>query len=276
MRRRRTRSFTAAWALVVLAACPAGAAELGPHTLASFQHYIELTDRRIAAEVANPSTFLWADTISDAAKRRDVFERLRRGEVVVEKMTTLDDGHQVKIDDGLIHDWIGVVFVPGATVDAAVSLMQDYDNHAKIFSPAIVQSKMLSRDGDHFHVFLRFHMKAVISATIDTENDVVFVRPAPDRAYSSIRSTKVAEVVDPGGPDEHERQPGHGSGVLWAMNTYWRFLERDGGTYVQCEAVSLSRDLPFVLGWFIKPLLTKVPKEALAFMLGRVKDTLEK
>ncbi len=276
MMRRRTSSFAGACALAALAARPAAAADLQPHTLASFQRYVELTDRRIATEVAEPSSFLWSDTITDAGKRRDVLSRLQRGLVVVEKMTTLDAGHAVKIDDGLIHDWIGVVFVPGATVAAAVSLMQDYDDHARIFSPAIVQSKTLSRDGDHFRVFLRFHMKTVISATIDTENEVEFVRPASDRAYSSIRSTKVTEVADPGGPDEHERQPGHDSGFLWAMNTYWRFLERDGGTYVQCESVSLSRDVPFALGWIIKPFITKVPKEALGFMLGRVKDTLQK
>ena len=39
------------------------------------------------------------------------------------------------------------------------------------------------------------------------------------------------------------------------------------GTFVQFETVSLSRDIPFGLGWVIGPFVTSVPKESLLFTL---------
>jgi hypothetical protein len=61
---------------------------------------------------------------------------------------------------------------------------------------------------------------------------------------------------------------------MWRLNTYWRFLERDGGTYIQCESITLSRDVPFGLGWLIKPFVTEVPKESLNFTLNKAKAAL--
>src|SRR5258707_11269587 len=34
------------------------------------------------------------------------------------------------------------------------------------------------------------------------------------------------------------------NGFLWQMETWWRMEERDGGVYVQNEAVTLTRDIP--------------------------------
>lgn len=261
--------------LFVTSAASVRAADLQPHTLAAFTRYVELTEQRIEADVADPSRFLWIDTLTGADRRR-ALETLRGGRVVIERLRTLDNGHAIPIDDGMIHHWIGTVFVPGATVDAAVALMQDYDRHASLFTPAITASRTISRNGNRFRVFLRFYMKKVISATVDTENDAEFFRPAADRAVSAIRSTRIAEVQKAGTPDERELPPGHDSGFVWRLNTYWRFLERDGGTYVQCESVSLSRDVPFGLGWIIKPFITDVPKDALTFTLERTRATLER
>ncbi len=261
-------------ALLVWAAAPVAAADLKPATLAAFTHYVDLTERRMALEVGDPSRFLRIDTLGDGPAHARALDTLRRGEVLVERLQTLDAGTRVPIDDGLIHHWVGTVFVPGAGLDAAVALMQDYDRHAQIFAPAIAASRTLSRDGNHFRVYLRFYMKKVIAATVNTENDAEFTSLGDDRAASAIRSTRIAEVEDPGGPHEHELEPGHDSGFVWRLNTYWRFLERDGGTYVQCESISLSRDVPFGLGWIVKPFITGVPKEALVFTLERMSATL--
>jgi hypothetical protein len=84
----------------------------------------------------------------------------------------------------------------------------------------------------------------------------------------------VAEVKDPSRPDGDEVSVGHGNGYLWRLNTYWRFEEKDGGVYVQCEALSLTRDIPFGLGWLIKPLVTKIPKQSLDRALGRTREAV--
>jgi hypothetical protein len=212
---------------------------------------------------------LWADTPS--ARKADVLGRLRRGEIVVDRLRL--DG-STDVPDGLLHHWIGVVFLPGVHVRDAVNLLQDYDRHSTLFQPNVVKSKTLERRGDTFKVFLRFSMKKMIAVTLDTENQAQFVNAGADRWYSTIHSTRIAEVVDAGTPTEHQEQPGHGHGFMWRLNTYWRFLERDGGTYIQCESLTLSRDVPFGLGWLIKPFVTEVPKESLNFTLGRVRGAL--
>src|SRR5262249_3908377 len=180
------------------------ASDLSPKTVAAFDKYVQAAERRMAKEVQQPDTFLWAD--SAAAKKADVVARLRRGEVVVDRLRL--DG-STDVPDGLLHHWIGVVFVPGAHVRDAVTLMQDYDRHSTLFQPNVVQSKTLERKGDTFKVFLRFYMKKVIAVTLNTEHEAQFTNAGSDRWSSSIRSTRVAEVVDAGTPTEHEEQPGH-------------------------------------------------------------------
>jgi hypothetical protein len=155
-----------------------------------------------------------------------------------------------------------------------VALMEDFDRHSQVFAPSIVRSKTLERTGSHFRVALRFHVKKIIGVTMDTENEADFFRPAPDRAYSRIRSTRIAEIADAGTPKERPKREGQENGFMWRLNTYWRFLERDGGTYIQCESVTLSREVPFALRWLIKPFVTQVPKESLTFMLERAKAEL--
>ena len=56
---------------------------------------------------------------------------------------------------------------------------------------------------------------------------------------------------------------GDDTGFLWRLNSYWRFEQADGGVYAECEAISLSRDVPPILGWMIKGFLEKFPKESM-------------
>ena len=135
-------------------------------------------------------------------------------------------------------------------------------------------SKTLEHHDAHFRVSLRFYVKKVIGVTMDTDNEADFFRPAPDRAYSRIRSTRVTEISEAGTPQESAKAPGQENGFMWRLNTYWRFLEQDGGTYIQCESLTLSRDVPFALGWIIKPFVTQLPKESLTFTLERARAAL--
>jgi hypothetical protein len=244
-------------------------------TAASFARYARLTEQRINGEVSKTSGFLWIDGLP-ASRRTELQTGLQQGGVIIERLETRDGSKSIDVPDGLIHHWLGLVFVPKATVKDAVALMQDYNRHSKFFAPNIAGSKILERDGDRFRVALRFHVKKVITVTMDTENDAQFFRPAADRAYSRIRSTRVTEIADAGTPQEAPKPAGEEHGFMWNLNTYWRFLERDGGTYIQCESLTLSRDVPFALGWIIRPFVTSMPKESLTFTLGRARDALLK
>lgn len=249
------------------------AAALTPATAAAFDRYARLTERRINAEVARSADFLWIDTLPEG-RRAEVLRGLKQGGVIIERLQTRDGSKEIQVPDGLIHHWVGTVFVPRAGVKEAVALMQDYDRHSEYFAPAIARSKLLERDGNRFRVALRFHVKKIITVTMDTENEAEFFRPAADRAHSRIRSTRVSEIADAGTPQERPKPAGEENGFMWNLNTYWRFLERDGGTYIQCESLTLTRDVPFALAWIIRPIVTQMPRESLTFTMAKARQAL--
>jgi hypothetical protein len=117
-------------------------------------------------------------------------------------------------------------------------------------------------------------MKKIISVTMNTEHDAQFVSLDPARTYSLLHSTRIAEVEDAGKPTEREKPIGRDNGFMWRLNTYWRFMGRDGGTYIQCESVTLSRDIPFALGWLVGGFVTSIPRESLTFTMVRTRAEL--
>jgi hypothetical protein len=61
---------------------------------------------------------------------------------------------------------------------------------------------------------------------------------------------------------------------LWRLNSYWRFEERDGGVYVECRAISLTRDVPTGLGWIVEPIVRKLPRQSLINTLTATRQAL--
>jgi hypothetical protein len=265
---RRLLAAAAGAALVSIGAT-ATPAELQPRTIAAFDRYVQVIEARMNAG----APFLWIDRLPapEQGSRRN---ELRQGSLLIERVTTTEGGKEISIPDGLVHHWIGLVFVPGATVDSALTLLQDYDRHADIYKPAVARSKLLAREGDTFRVYLRFFMKKVITVVVNSEHEARFSREGRDRARSRIYSTRIAEVENPDTPGEREKPVGQDGGYLWRLHTYWRFLERDGGTYVQCESVTLTRGIPVGLGWLIRPFVTSIPRESLEFTLTTTRRTL--
>jgi hypothetical protein len=90
--------------------------------------------------------------------------------------------------------------------------------------------------------------KLFLSDVMNTEHEIHFVQIDPKRVYSRAYSTRIAEVSDPGKPGERELPIGTDRGLLWRMYGYWFFEERDGGVVVECESVTLTRDVPFGIG----------------------------
>jgi hypothetical protein len=245
------------------------AAELHAPTIAAFNRYVGLTEAQSAGE----TRFLWIDTLNAAAERR--LDIVRGGKLVIEPLETRDRGQRIAIPDGLVHHWIGVVFVPGATADQALSLLQNYDRHAEIYKPNVARSRLVSRNGDDFKVYLRFFMKKVITVVMNSDHEAHFTRDSPSRFRSRIVSTRIAEVENPDTPREREKPVGNDGGYMWRLNSYWRVLERDGGVYIQCESISLTRDIPFGVGWIVRPFVTSIPRETLTFTLETTRKALQ-
>lgn len=250
---------------------PARAADLQPRTVAAFDRYVRLTEAALAA-----GPFLYVDGLPDDG-RRQALAALRNGEVVMERLTTREAGREIDIPDGMLHHWSGTAFIPGGTAEAVTRVLQDYDHHSAIFAPNIERSKLLSKDGaDTFRVFLRFRQKKVITVVVNSEHRAHFTHPAADRVAGRIVSTRIAEVDDPDGPAEREKPIGHDGGYLWRMTTWWRILERDGGVYVQCDSVTLTRGIPTGFGWLVGPFVTSIPRESLTFTMETMRKALQR
>jgi hypothetical protein len=259
--------------LVAVLSGTALAAELKPATVAAFDRYVALVEARMAAELTDQGPFLILDATDDATRRARSAD-LRFGRLIIERLEAREGGRSVDVPDGLIHHWVGLVFVPGGTAAGAAALLKDYERHDEIFQPAVQRSRVLSRNGDAFRVYLRFFMKKVLAVTLNSEHEAHFTTVSPWRAYSRIVSTRIQEVEHAGSADERERPVGRDSGYLWRLNSYWRFDERDGGVYVQCESVSLSRGIPLGLRWLIGPFVTSIPRESLTFTLETTRAVL--
>jgi hypothetical protein len=241
-------------------------AKLHAETVAAFDRYMHLTEERNEAERKRGSALLWIDSLAEA-QRSDAYAALKRGDVEIHQLTSLDKGSPIVCPGGMIHHWVGVVFIPGAKLDDVLGVLEDYDHQSTIYSPDVERSKMESHDGDHFRVFLRFRRHKVITVVLDTEHDIRYFHDTPGHAHSRSSAVRIVEVENPGKTDEHEKQPGDDGGYLWRMETWWRMEERDGGVYVQSEAASLTRDIPTGLGWLVGPFVTSIPKETLVFTL---------
>jgi hypothetical protein len=233
---------------------------------AAFDEYTRLTEARLDWELAHPERFLRVDT-HPPADRQAALARLKSGEVLIERLEPLVKGRRLEAPNGLIHHWIATVFLPRVDLDRVVTILQGYDQHAQLFAPAVMRSKLRARNGDDFKMYLRLVRIKVITVVLDTENDVRYSAPRPERVEFRAGSTSVREVQDAGKPNELVKAVGEGHGFMWRLNTYGRLEARDGGTFVQFETVSLSRAIPFGLRWVIGPFVTSVPRESLVFTL---------
>ncbi len=237
-------------------------ADLKPETMKGYQAYIQSLEPRLNQQNASSQGFLWID--KSAARRQQV----RDGEVATEQVKAPD------VPGGLIQHWIGGVFIPNVTIDQVVKIDQDYNHHKVIYAPEVADSKLLSRNGNHFKVFLRFRKHKVITVVLDSYHDVDYQTLAPGKLFSRSISSKIQEVKNPDEPGEKVLPVGEGMGFLWAMNSYWRMQERDGGVYAECEAVTLARNVPAGLGGMIGPIIHSLAAESLTSTLETKRKAL--
>jgi hypothetical protein len=84
------------------------------------------------------------------------------------------------------------------------------------------------------------------------------------------RSTSIREV------DDGRTLPvGTGRGFLWRLNAYWLIEPRPNGVYIECRTISLSRDVPFGLGFAVGPFVRSLPPESLQATLDATVRALQ-
>jgi hypothetical protein len=262
-------SWAAAGLLLLLAAPAWVAAQPTPAATAAFNSYVERVEARLDAQHRAAGGFLAPVD----------FARLRRGELVIEQLTTgdqLTSGAGEELPGALLHDWRGTAFITGGKAADFERLMKDFAAYPRVYSPQVLTASILEHDGDHFQTTMRVRQKHVLTVVMDTTYDITFGRLDAQRGYSVTRSTKITEIDSPGMARERALGPGEEHGFLWRMNTYWSYEERDGGLYVQIESVTLSRSIPTGLGWAIGPFIESVPRDSLEFTLRATSDALRR
>jgi hypothetical protein len=247
---------------------PVQPVQLKPETVAAFDAYVLAAEEAMDESRQAPVAFLWAD----GDEKRS--EQVRKGDIVAECWGGTKVTEPVTVPEGLIHDLIGAVFVPERSLEQAVSLVQDYANHKNVYKPEVIDSKVISRAGDDFQIYLRLLKKKVITVVVDTCHDAHYSWLAPNRALCRSHSTQVREVEHAGTQKETKSHPDTGHGFLWRLYSYWRFEQKDGGVFIECRAISLTRDIPPTLAWAIKPIVRKLPKESLVHTLEATRNAL--
>ena len=259
--------------LAVLTTGRTSASELKPRTVKAFQHYEELTEARIRTELSTPGQFLAIDSLPEEQRKAEI-ERIKSGQVYVKSITTKENDKKIEIPDGLVHHWLAIGFIPKARLEQVLQVTQDYPHHPEFFKPDVQRAELLSRDGEHFHVYFRFYRKTIVTAVYNTQFDIDFTQSDPTHEYSFAKAVRVAEVRNPGEKDESERPVGNDRGYLWRLDLYTRYMEGDDGVYVQIEFLGLSRSVPAIFAWIVNPYVHSVPREYLTNYVGQLKKAV--
>jgi hypothetical protein len=226
-------------------------AALHPASYTSYQQYISRQEARASAQQQSAKDFLYID------RKSGLRAQLRSGKTFTERIAN------PSVPNAYASHWLGAAFFPGATLSKIKQIDQDYDRYHQHYGPDILKSKLLSKDGDRFQIYYRLKKKKVLTAVFDTKHDIVYQTVAPARLAVTSRTIDVHEVEDAGQPGEKVLAAGEGSGFLYAMNSFWRMEEADGGVYVECEAITLARSIPFGIGAVAKPIIESFAVESL-------------
>jgi len=236
-------------AFIFSLAIPAGLrGQLKPATQSDFDCYIQSAEARMDSRQA----FVLA--AADAA----LDQKLTRGQKIETIAANGPNPH--KLAGGQLYDWFGTVFIPGASLDRLIRMLQDYDHRPQFFPETIATSKLLCRTGEnHF----RYTMQLKEPAVIDVESDVVWDHPDQHRWRCHSYSTET-------------REAGKDHGYLRRLYSYWRFEEAGRGIYVESETITLSDEFGSMARTFGSMLLGINPEKSLRHSLAAMRESVLK
>ncbi len=252
------------FASFLVAPAASDGAELKEETLKTWDAYIQTVDSQMHSRVQG--SFLWVD--EDPARA----ESVRAGKTLVSPV-----GKKIPkpVPSGLIHDWVGAAFIPGARLGDVLSVVRDYDHYNEFYKPMVVDAKSLGTEGECDKYSMRVVYKETVAETaLDTEYQACYLQLDELRWCSTAHSTRVQEIQHYGRPDEQELPPNQGKGYVWRLYTVTRFEERDGGVYIELEAIALSRDIPAGLRWMVDPIVRRVSRNTLLISLQQMEEAV--
>lgn len=225
-----------------LAPAPARAADLQPRTAQAYDKYADEMTRDFVARAQKAATIARCDGVITA--------RAGSGDGIL------------TVPDGLIHHWLGLAFVKGATLKTVSDVARDYAGYPKVYK-AVLSSKVLSQKGDTYRVLLRLKEgEAGITAVLDVRSAVDY-RTQKDGSITAVsKSEEVRQVENAGRSNESLQPVGRDSGYLWRAHTLTHFIEEKDGVFVVMETLGLSRGYPPFTGWIIEPIARRLGRKS--------------
>jgi hypothetical protein len=242
------------------------AADLKPETIQAWNEYVRAAEERNLKHISQGNLFLAIDAHPAAASR------LRQGDIIAVPAAS---NVPVKVPAGLIHDWTGAIFIPNATVRDVQRVVRDYGQYKTVYHPNVVSAKPLeiSEWEDRFSMVV-MNKSFFAKSALDSDYHSTFTKLDDQRWYSVSETTRVQEVAEYGGPSQYMLPQDHGTGIIWRLYSIARYQERDGGVYVELEAIALSRDIPGGMRWLVEPIVRRVSRSALVASLQETADAV--
>ncbi|MDR3698126.1 MAG: hypothetical protein P4L56_00740 [Candidatus Sulfopaludibacter sp.] len=239
-------------------------AELKPETLRAWNQYVHDADSAMRARLEPGRHFLWTDEAPDRAAR------VRKGEILIAPM---DGAGMHHVPDGLIHHWVGAMFIPDATLDGVLAVAHDYDRYKDIYRPKVLDSRLLAcGDGRQEYSMVWMNNIVFVNATLQSHYEAHDFRVDRQRSYTITHVTGAQEIEDYGKSGERLLPAGEGNGFIWRLQSIARYQERDGGVYLELEAIGLTRDIPATIRWMTGPLVTRLSRGTLAASLRQTRE----
>jgi len=250
--------------LFAATADPKGGNQLQADTVSAWDEYIRSMDLRMNARAAGQMPFLWTD---ESANRR---QHIAAGEILVAPM--VGDGNR-KVPHGLIHHWIGGVFIPGVTIDTLSAVMLNYGAYKDFYKPTVVDSNLLNCSGTEQTFWMRWQSKVLlVTAAAEGQYRTTHIRIDSRHGYNIADSIFIQEIENYGGPGEKLLPAGAGDGYVWKLHSIARYEQREGGVNLEVEVIALSRDIPFGAHWLVTPIVNRVSISSLTTTLQQTRD----
>lgn len=253
--------------LVLLAVITmSNASALKQETLKAWDDYLRTVNLRLDRSLSTGDPFLWIE------EKASQGQRVRQGEILISPVGV--SGLQ-KVHDGLIHDWIGAVFIPSVRMDDVFTVLHDYNRYKDFYKPTIIESRLLVRTGEDYQ-FSMLGLKTVFFETIVLEGQFESHCSLLDgrRRYCISYSTRVQEIKDYGQPSQYKLPMGEGHGYIWRLYSLTKFEERDGGVYIELEAIALSRDISALFRWLTTPVVERISRDSMSTILRRTREAV--
>ena len=239
-------------------------------TAQGFVRYAAAVEARIDKDLREGAPFLDLDRQS-AAQRIRSMAALHRGEVIISRAIARDgSASEIEIDGGMINHWRGTALVPKVSMDALLKTLQEpqSDQHKQ---EDVLSSRVVSTGEGSQKLYLRLRRTKFVTVVYDTEYDTNYRRLSPERALSNSISTRIVEIENAGTPQERPLPEGNDHGYMWRLNSYWRFQQSGDGVIVEVESLTLSRNLPPIIGALIRPIVNNTARESITRTLGSMR-----